>query len=76
VPVFVIPIIVVLAVVLSYSINKGRAANFGYRCGSCGHVFAISPLKATFAPHSFGGSKLMRCPSCGAVTWTKPVPNE
>lgn len=49
------------------------ASRFNWRCGNCGHVFILSPLKATLLPHSFGGRKFTRCPNCGVRSWVSPV---
>lgn len=53
------------------------ASRCDWRCGNCGHTFSLSPLAATFLPHSFGnsfgGRKLAKCPNCGARTWASAV---
>lgn len=49
------------------------ARRYDWRCQNCGHVFSLSPLTATLMPHSFGGRKLAKCPSCGVRSWVSPV---
>jgi uncharacterized C2H2 Zn-finger protein len=67
--------IVVLAAGLwfGYVLNKRRTDTSLFECGACGHAFEVTPLQALFAMHRFG-SKYLRCPSCGSMTWTTPVP--
>jgi len=69
------PVVIVIVVFLvmawgQRSLSKG----FDYQCGSCGHTFSPSPAAAAIAPHRLGGFKLLRCPSCGAITWASAVP--
>jgi DNA-directed RNA polymerase subunit RPC12/RpoP len=71
-PFIVIPVVLILAVSWQTYLSK----NFDYQCGSCGERFTPSVLAAAVAPHRFGGRKLLRCPSCGKVTWASAVPKE
>jgi ribosomal protein S27AE len=56
------------------------ASRHDWECEKCGHIFSISPLAATFLPHSFGnsfgGRKLAKCPNCGARSWVTAVPKQ
>jgi DNA-directed RNA polymerase subunit RPC12/RpoP len=75
-PQYAVEIIVIAAVViLVVLLQNWRTANYDYQCGKCGERFSLSTLKAIIALHSMG-SKLVRCPKCGKMTWAKPVPKE
>jgi hypothetical protein len=56
------------------------ASRCDWQCGNCGHTFSISPLVATFLPHSFGnsfgGRKFAKCPNCGVRSWVSSVPKQ
>jgi rubrerythrin len=69
-----IPIIVIP---LGLGAQFFSASRHDWRCEKCGHTFSISPLTATFLPHSlgnsFGGRKLAKCPNCGARAWVTAV---
>ncbi|WP_042379833.1 hypothetical protein [Streptacidiphilus melanogenes] len=68
-----LPLIVVMAGFLAlFLVQRGRTSLYHYQCTHCGESFGISPLLAALAHHRMG-QKLLRCPSCGAVTWARPV---
>jgi hypothetical protein len=66
--------IAVFAVVFATQLVFAR--RYDWQCARCGHTFSVSPLAATLMPHRFGGQKLLKCPSCGARTWARPVRKE
>jgi DNA-directed RNA polymerase subunit RPC12/RpoP len=75
--VMIFPIVLVAAGFLfQFQLQRQRTLTdmYGYRCGNCGNQFDLSPLAATFAPPRTGGSKFVRCPSCGARAWAARVP--
>lgn len=75
-PVSPVPISIgiILAVILvRLLLQSGVTSRDDYRCARCGTVFSSSAFAAVFAPH-LGGKKRLRCPSCGARTWTSRVP--
>lgn len=45
-----------------------HARSFGYRCGRCGHEFAVSALTELATPH-IGRRHHVRCPNCGRRSW-------
>jgi len=69
-PVIIVVVVFLVMAFAQRSLSKG----FDYQCGSCGYRFSPSPVAAALAPHRFGGLKLLRCPSCGALTWASAVP--
>jgi DNA-directed RNA polymerase subunit RPC12/RpoP len=71
-PLIVIPVVIVLGALFQRQLSK----NFDYQCASCGARFSPSALAASVAPHRFGGLKLLRCPSCGKITWASAVPKQ
>lgn len=68
-----IPIVLVVAVFLA---QLAFVSQRDWKCENCGHVFRISPVTASFLPHSFPMRKLTTCPHCGARTWVSPVPKQ
>lgn len=69
----VIPIIVVVGAFISQYVFVSR---HDWKCGNCGAVFSLSPMTASFLPHSFPMRKLTTCPSCGQRTWVSAVPKQ
>jgi len=68
------PVILPIAVLLVVALTQWKLSkSFDYQCGACGHSFSPSPIAAV-APHRFGGVKLLRCPSCGSITWASAAP--
>lgn len=73
----IIPVIVVVAAfIVQFSVQQNITSRFDYQCGNCGHTFSLTPFAASVAPHRFGGSKFVRCPSCGVRSWVSPVPKQ
>lgn len=68
-----VPIILVPVVLAAQCLFASR---HDWRCENCGYTFGLSPLVAAVMPHSFGGRKLARCPSCGVRSWVSPVPKQ
>lgn len=68
-PVAVVLVVFAALVLFQQKLSKG----LDYECSRCGHRFSPSAVVAALAPHRFGGLKLLRCPSCGAVTWASAV---
>ena len=63
-------IVIVAIIVIAFFMQKWRVSNFEYKCGKCGAKFDLPAIKAVFSPHVFG-SKLVRCPECGKMTWAE-----
>ena len=68
-PVFAIVIVVGVMALVQWNLSK----DFDYTCDACGFRFSPPPLLLAVTPHRFGGTKLLRCPRCGEVTWAVPV---
>lgn len=67
---YLIPAALLVAVFCAqFALHK----RYDYQCGNCGNTFSPSVLAMTLTPHRFG-SKLLRCPKCGKVTWATRVP--
>lgn len=47
-------------------------SNLDYQCTNCGGYIYLDPWQAALAPHSMG-SKWVRCPHCGQMTWARPI---
>jgi uncharacterized C2H2 Zn-finger protein len=48
---------------------------YNFQCADCGHIFSPSALVMTLTPHRFG-TKLLKCPECGKVTWAARMPKK
>ena len=59
--------------VANYLFQRGRSSQYDYKCEKCGETFSLPPLAGAIAPHRPGGRKWVRCPRCGAFSWTTPV---
>jgi DNA-directed RNA polymerase subunit RPC12/RpoP len=67
------PIIVVVGIlILTIIVQAVVSKNFNYKCGNCGNEFSISPVTGVLTPHNMG-RKLLKCPSCGKITWARRV---
>ena len=71
-------LIPILALAIGFAVNLATqrylSARYDYRCPRCGATVALSPVSATIAPHRLGGTKFMKCSSCGKRSWMVPVP--
>ena len=73
----IIPVTLIGAgLIVQLFVQQGITSRYDYQCGNCGQTFSLTPLAASVAPHRFGGSKLARCPHCGARSWVWPVPKQ
>jgi DNA-directed RNA polymerase subunit RPC12/RpoP len=68
----------VAVVVLGFAANllfqRNLTSRYDYQCERCGSTFSLAPAAAAIAPHKMGGSKYLKCPSCGVRSWVTPVP--
>jgi DNA-directed RNA polymerase subunit RPC12/RpoP len=69
------PIIAVIVILLALLIQNWRSKNYDYQCQNCGETFGVPVLKAVFSIH-LRGSKLVRCPKCGKLTFATAVPKQ
>jgi predicted RNA-binding Zn-ribbon protein involved in translation (DUF1610 family) len=70
-PFFIPAGLVIVVFFTQFALRK----HYDYKCGNCGNAFSPSVLATMFTPHQFG-SKLLKCPKCGKVTWATRVPKE
>ena len=68
-PFLVIPLVFVAVIFVQWTLSK----DYDFQCANCGHKFSPSLPLLILAPHNLG-KKLLKCPACGHITWTKRVP--
>ena len=70
-----LPVVIILIALLgSYAVQRRTTNAFDYRCMNCGNVFSLSPFVAVVSPHRLRGRKFARCPLCGTRSWVTRVP--
>jgi DNA-directed RNA polymerase subunit RPC12/RpoP len=68
-----LPLVVPLIVLVFYAFwQSWISSNFDYQCANCGAIFTLQTWQAMIAPHAMW-RKLVRCPTCGQMTWATLV---
>jgi len=67
-------VVVVLGFAVNLLIQRNLMSRYDYRCDRCAAIFSLTPARAAVVPHRMGGTKYVRCPNCGRLSWAAPVP--